>query len=109
MPNSGAGASRAASSHGETGGRRNPRYEPRYTVPRYRERERDTGRERERDIGRERERDTGREREREAPVDFSRAPPPAQKKREAAVSILVRGDANADWLAYGLEDAYAEK
>ena len=78
-----------------------PRYEPRYTVPRYRERERDTGR--------ERERDTGREREREAPVDFSRAPPPTQKKREAAVSILVMGDANADWLAYGLEEAYAEK
>ena len=51
-----------------------PRYEPRYTVPRYRDRER------------ERERDTGREREREAPVDFSRAPPPTQKKPEATVA-----------------------
>jgi hypothetical protein len=66
-------------------------------VPRYRDRER------------ERERDTGREREREAPVDFSHAPPPTQKKPEASVTILVMGDANADWLAYGLEEAYAEK
>src|SRR6188472_3442844 len=74
-----------------------PRYEPRHTVPRYRDRER------------ERERDTGREREREAPVDFSHAPPPTQKKPEASVTILVMGDANADWLAYGLEEAYAEK
>jgi hypothetical protein len=70
-----------------------PRYEPRYTVPRYRERERDSGY----------------ERKREAPVDFSRAPPPTQKKPEATVSILVLGDANADWLAYGLEEVYSEK
>jgi hypothetical protein len=66
-------------------------------VPRYRDRER------------ERERDTSRERERETPVDFSRAPPSTQKKPEATVSIVVLGDANADWLAYGLEEAYAEK
>src|SRR5437764_7273199 len=58
---------------------------------------------------RERERDTGREPEREAPVDFSRAPPPTQKKPEATVGVLVMGDANADWLAYGLEEAYSEK
>jgi hypothetical protein len=58
---------------------------------------------------RERERDGGWEREREAPSDFSHAPPPTQKKLEAMVSILVMGDANADWLAYGLEDAYSEK
>ena len=74
-----------------------PRYEPRYNVPRYQERERD------------RERDSGYERKREAPVDFSRAPPPSQKKPEATASILVMGDANADWLAYGLEEAYSEK
>ncbi len=71
-------------------------YEPR-NVPRYQER------------GRDRERDSGYERKREAPVDFSRAPPPTHKKPEATVSILVVGDANADWLAYGLEEAYSEK
>jgi hypothetical protein len=47
--------------------------------------------------------------EREAPVDYSRAPPPSQKKPEATTSIVVVGDANADWLAYGLEDAFSEK
>lgn len=45
----------------------------------------------------------------QAPVDYSRAPPPAQKKPEATTPIVVVGDANADWLAYGLEDAFAEK
>ena len=43
--------------------------------------------------------------------DFSRAPPPA--KRDAAIvperNVLVLGDAMADWLAYGLEDAYSEQ
>ena len=47
--------------------------------------------------------------EREAPVDYSRAPAPTQKKPEATTPIVVVGDANADWLAYGLEDAFAEK
>jgi hypothetical protein len=46
--------------------------------------------------------------EREAPVDYSHAPAPSQKKPEATTSILVVGDANADWLAYGLEDAFSE-
>src|SRR6516165_559161 len=46
--------------------------------------------------------------EREAPVDYSRAPAPSQKKPEATSSIVVMGDANADWLAYGLEDAFSE-
>jgi uncharacterized protein len=46
--------------------------------------------------------------EREAPADYSRAPPPSQKKPEATTSIVVMGDANADWLAYGLEDAFSE-
>ncbi len=50
-----------------------------------------------------------REREyREAPVDFSRAPA-ATPKKEATTHIVVMGDAMADWLAYGLEDAYTEK
>src|SRR3954453_3242333 len=44
--------------------------------------------------------------------DFSRAPPP--EKREASAppperNILVLGDAMADWLAYGLEDAWSEQ
>jgi hypothetical protein len=41
--------------------------------------------------------------------DYSRAPPP--EKREAAPdrNILVLGDGMADWLAYGLEDAYADQ
>jgi uncharacterized protein len=44
--------------------------------------------------------------------DFSRAPSP--EKRDAAAtpperSILVLGDGMADWLAYGLEDAYADQ
>src|SRR5262245_31182925 len=46
--------------------------------------------------------------EREAPVDYSRAPPSSQKKPEATSTIVVMGDANADWLAYGLEDAFSE-
>jgi hypothetical protein len=49
-----------------------------------------------------------------APVreDFSKAPPP--EKRDASAppperNILVLGDAMADWLAYGLEDAWSEQ
>src|SRR4051812_47166951 len=51
---------------------------------------------------------------RRAPVreDFSKAPPP--EKRDASAppperNILVLGDAMADWLGYGLEDAYSEQ
>jgi hypothetical protein len=47
--------------------------------------------------------------QREAPVDYSQAPKPEKKKTEATTNILVVGDANADWLAYGLEDAFSEK
>jgi len=50
----------------------------------------------------------GQRQEREV-VDYSRAPAPAQKKPEATTSIVIMGDANADWLAYGLEDALSEK
>ncbi len=46
------------------------------------------------------------------PVDYSKAPPPkkADAKAESIVTtpILVLGDAMADWLAYGLELAYAD-
>src|SRR5438094_4503872 len=47
--------------------------------------------------------------ERERDVDYSRAPAPSQKKPEASTAIVVMGDANADWLGYGLEDAFSEK
>src|SRR5262245_22974395 len=69
------------------------------------------GRERERDRDRDRDRgDRDRaDRAREAPADYSHAPGPSQKKPEAKTSIVVMGDANADWLAYGLEDAFSEK
>src|SRR5437870_10069517 len=45
--------------------------------------------------------------EREQPPDYSRAPP-ATPRKDATVKIVVMGDANADWLAYGLEDAFSE-
>ncbi len=49
-----------------------------------------------------------REVEKEQPPDFSHAPP-ATPHKDATIKIVVMGDANADWLAYGLEDAFAEK
>ena len=41
--------------------------------------------------------------------DFSKAPPPEKRDTYPERHILVLGDAMADWLAYGLEDAYAEQ
>ena len=41
--------------------------------------------------------------------DFSRAPAPAKRDTTPDKNVLVIGDAMADWLAYGLEDAYAEQ
>ena len=55
-----------------------------------------------------RQRERAREAEREQPPDYSRAPS-ATPRKDATVKIVVMGDANADWLAYGLEDAYSEK
>jgi hypothetical protein len=49
-----------------------------------------------------------REVEREQPPDYSHAPPGTPRK-DATVKVVVMGDANADWLAYGLEDAFSEK
>ena len=40
--------------------------------------------------------------------DFSKAPLPEKRNTVPERHILVLGDAMADWLAYGLEDAYAE-
>jgi hypothetical protein len=46
-------------------------------------------------------------------ADYSSAPPPPRRSPETAAAItspiLVLGDAMADWLAYGLEDAFSEK
>src|SRR6516162_1800575 len=47
--------------------------------------------------------------ERQEPADFSYAPGPQKKPDPAAANaIVVVGDGMADWLAYGLEDAFAE-
>jgi hypothetical protein len=49
---------------------------------------------------------------RQAREDFSKAPPPEKRDASAPAperNILVLGDAMADWLAYGLEDAYGEQ
>jgi len=43
------------------------------------------------------------------PVDYSRAPAPQRKADPAATTTLVVvGDSMADWLAYGLEEAFSE-
>jgi uncharacterized protein len=41
--------------------------------------------------------------------DFSHAPPPEKRETVRDRSVLLLGDGMADWLAYGLEDAYAEQ
>jgi uncharacterized protein len=50
-------------------------------------------------------------REAAPPPDYSHAPAPQPRKADTAptMSIVVMGDAMADWLAYGLEDAYTER
>jgi hypothetical protein len=55
-----------------------------------------------------RQRERVREPEREEPPDYSHAPP-ATPRKDATIKIVVMGDANADWLAYGLEDAFSER
>jgi uncharacterized protein len=49
---------------------------------------------------------------RQAPAvreDFSKAPPPEKRNTVSERHILVLGDSMADWLAYGLEDVYADQ
>ena len=49
---------------------------------------------------------------RQAPAvreDFSKAPPPEKRNTVPERHILVLGDSMADWLAYGLEDVYADQ
>jgi uncharacterized protein len=41
--------------------------------------------------------------------DFSRAPPRAKHDTISERNVLMLGDAMADWLAYGLEEAYSEQ
>src|SRR3981189_2620323 len=41
--------------------------------------------------------------------DFSKAPPPEKRETIPERNVLVLGDGMADWLAYGLEDAYSEQ
>ena len=41
--------------------------------------------------------------------NYSKAPPPEKRDTAPERNILVLGDAMADWLAYGLEDAYSEQ
>ena len=41
--------------------------------------------------------------------NFSKAPPPEKRETVPERNVLVLGDGMADWLAYGLEDAYAEQ
>ena len=43
------------------------------------------------------------------PENFSKAPPPEKRETVPERNVLVLGDAMADWLAYGLEDAYVEQ
>ena len=52
--------------------------------------------------------DPYRQQEREAPVDYSHAPAQRRRSPKPRPHRGV-GDANADWLAYGLEDTFAEK
>jgi len=42
------------------------------------------------------------------PVDASRAPPPRKPESAPAKTVVVMGDSMADWLGFGLEDAFAE-
>jgi hypothetical protein len=46
--------------------------------------------------------------QRQAPVDASRAPPPRRADAAPTTKIVVLGDSMADWLGYGLEDAFSE-
>jgi len=50
----------------------------------------------------------GFEQPRQQPVDSSRAPAPRRADVTPATKIMVFGDSMADWLAYGLEDAFAD-
>jgi uncharacterized protein len=46
--------------------------------------------------------------QRAQPVDASKAPPPRKQESAPAKTVVVMGDSMADWLGFGLEDAFAE-
>jgi hypothetical protein len=49
------------------------------------------------------------ERPREAPpADYSKAPPAKKPEAPPTSTVVVMGDSMADWLAYGLEEAFAD-
>src|SRR5215210_5256946 len=50
----------------------------------------------------------GYQEQRQAPADPSRAPTPRRTDVTPTTKIVVFGDSMADWLAYGLEDAFGE-
>ncbi|HWP15345.1 MAG TPA: SGNH/GDSL hydrolase family protein [Xanthobacteraceae bacterium] len=50
----------------------------------------------------------GFEQPRQQPVDSSRAPAPRRTDATPTTKIIVFGDSMADWLAYGLEDAFSD-
>jgi uncharacterized protein len=50
----------------------------------------------------------GRESEPRPQIDYSKAPPPHKSDTSPTTHIVVMGDAMADWLGYGLEDAFGE-
>jgi uncharacterized protein len=41
-------------------------------------------------------------------IDYSKAPPPKKSDTSPTTHVVVMGDAMADWLAYGLEDAFSD-
>jgi uncharacterized protein len=43
------------------------------------------------------------------PVESSRAPPPRKLETQPTRTVVVIGDSMADWLAYGLEEVYADR
>jgi len=45
---------------------------------------------------------------RQQPVDSSRAPPPRRADVTPVTKVMVFGDSMADWLAFGLEEAFAD-
>ena len=50
----------------------------------------------------------GFEQPRQQPVDSSRAPAPRRAEGTPTTKIMVFGDSMADWLAYGLEEAFSD-
>ncbi len=50
----------------------------------------------------------GFEQSRQQPADSSRAPPPRRAEGTPTTKVMVFGDSMADWLAFGLEEAFSD-